>query len=656
MKDKKVILLTAILLIMMAVPAAQAEPMAEWTSQVSPQGSSLTTMLDGRFEFILMDGWKLSRRNYYEYIITKDIDGEEKEIGGIELLNRDGGSSSSKMFTTLKDSGGSYILIEDKLVQKNESSQFHIKWIKDKKYYVDIYVMKAGLALYHISLTTELQYFEEVYQQFEDFLSTLDVRELTVDTQMVGYYNNVDKYLVYLPQGWIIDNSKEFASTTYAKPGTGKLYIYKQELDGVSPNTYMWYSNKKVFDGAGETQMIYRRDIEENGTRLVEYMWRRPRIENYEEDYNYYWEINIVPANQDYVYTFIMKTNEENMDKAFQVYQGILGNFYPVDYGISVAPRDMDTIEEVHEINIEGNERTLNIPKDKTLWGIFSEHTPGDYFSSLKEVDKLLGRKLEFVMTYSSFATEFPEKDAREIYADGRIMMFTLHPWIEGNTTDIMIPDIVNGDYDEYIRRWAGKVRELNEPVFFRFANEMNGDWDPWCAWFYGKDHDLFIEAWRHVYNIFREEDATNAYFVWNPHDRSYPDFKWNNPHLYYPGDEYVDWIGLTGYNNGTSHDADQWREFDDIYNDIYSEYSSLYPEKPLMITEFSSNEDGGHKGEWIKRTFEMLAQKYQRIKIAVWFDQVDGKWNYPINSSPDSREAFVNGLKNIRYNFDAVK
>ncbi|MBA1336731.1 MAG: hypothetical protein HPY66_3167 [Firmicutes bacterium] len=656
MKAKKVILLTAILLIMLTARTAEAKSMGEWTSQLSPQGSSFTTLLDGRLEFILMDGWKLSRRNLFEYIITKDINGVEKEIGGIEVLTRDRSSSPSKIFTTLKDSGGSYILIEDKMVEKTRHSQYHIKWIKDKKYYVDVYVMNAGATSYHITLTTELQYFEKVYQQFEDFLNTLDIREFLVDTQMMGYYNNVDKYLVYIPQGWSVDNSKEFANTTFSKPGTGKLYIYKQELDGVSPNTYMWYSNKKIFEGTGGVQLIYRRDIEDNGARLVEYMWRRPGIENYEEDYNYYWEINIIPENQDYLYTFIMKTDKENMDEAFQAYQGILSSFYPIDYNIYVKPRSNDTPEEVHEINIEGNKMHLNIPKDKTLWGIFSEHTPGDYLNSLKEVDKLIGRKLEFVMTYSSFDSDFPENDVKEIYNDGRIMMLTLHPWSYGNTDDILIPKIIEGKYDDYIKRWAEKTKELGEPVFIRFANEMNGDWDQWCAWFYGKDHDLFIEAWRHVYNIFKEAGATNAYFVWNPHDRSYPNFKWNNPHLYYPGDEYVDWIGLTGYNNGTSHPGDQWREFDDIYNDIYYEYSSLYPEKPLMITEFSSNEVGGDKEEWIKRTFEKLAQKYQRIRIAVWFNQMDGKWEYPINSTPAAREAFVNGINNERYNFDAVK
>jgi len=53
----------------------------------------------------------------------------------------------------------------------------------------------------------------------------------------------------------------------------------------------------------------------------------------------------------------------------------------------------------------------------------------------------------------------------------------------------------------------------------------MNGDWIPWCAFQYGMDTDLYVEAWRRVHRIFQEEGAGNALFVWNPNDVSYPAF-----------------------------------------------------------------------------------------------------------------------------------
>jgi len=656
MKTKKYIIILVLFFIILLPQTAEAKSFDVITPQISEQGSSFTTLLDARLEFILMDNWEMVKRNNYEYIIKKTINGEEKEIGGIEILTRDRSYTASKMFRTLKESGGSYILIEDKLVEKWDHTQYHIKWIKEKKYYVDVYIMNSGSNSYHISLCTDLRDFEDLYQQFENFIATLDVRDDAVPASLNGYYNNVDKYMIYVPEGWEVDNSREFAGTFFNKPGAGKVSIYKQPLDGISPNTYIWYSNKKLFEGTGGLQLIYRRDVEEKGKRLVEYMWRMPDLDNIGNDYNYYWEINIITEQEEYVYTYIIKANKKNMNQTFKDYQIILNNFNSIDYGIIMPQGKKGLLYDDYEINIKGNKTELFIPEDKTLTGIFTQHTFGNYLPSLKKVEKSLGHKFEFVMTYYSFDEKLRKDEMRQIYDDGRIMMLTMHPWNNGSLLDFVIPQIIEGEYDGYIREWADSIRELGEPVFVRFANEMNGDWDPWCAWFSGKDHDLYIEAWKRVYSIFKEAGADNAYFVWNPHDRSYPDFKWNNAHLYYPGDQYVDWIGLTGYNNGTSHKGDEWREFDDIYGGIYKEYRKLYPNKPIMITEFACNEKGGNKAKWISDAFKYLNDKYSGIKIVVWFNQVDGKWNYPITSSPEAKKAFIEGIKADRYDFKAIR
>ncbi len=656
MRPNKCIITIIVFLILFVPQTVEAKSGDITAPQISEQGSSFTTLVNNSLECILMDNWEMIKTNDYEYIIKKNINGEQKEIGGIEVLAKDRSNTASKMFRNLKESGGSYILIEDKLLEKWNHTQYHIKWIKDKKYYVDVYIMHPGPVSYHVSLCADLRDFENLYQQFENFIATLDVRDSIIADHLNGYYNNVDKYMIYLPEGWKVENDKEFAGTFFQKKETGKLSIYKQPLDGVSANTYIWYSNKMLFQGVGEFQLIYKRDVEEKGKRLVEYMWRRPSISTLDDDYNYYWETNIINDGEKYVYTYIMKTNRKGMDQAFKDYQTILSSFRSLDYGIRMFPPVTSIQSRDYEVHIAGKEKELLIPEGKTLLGIFSEHVPGDYLDVLKEVENELGYKFEFVMSYYTLDTEYPEEEIRKIYDDGRIMMLTLHPWELGNLTDLIIPRIVEGEYDRHITEWANKIKELGEPVFIRFANEMNGDWDPWCAWFTGKDHDLYIEAWKRVYTLFKEAGAQNAYFVWNPHDRSYPDFKWNNPHLYYPGDEYVDWIGLTGYNNGASHEWDKWREFDQIYDVIYNEYRKLYPGKPLMITEFASSETGGNKAQWILDAYRYLRNKYTGIKIVVWFNQVDGRWEYPITSSPEARNAFMQAIKADRYQFNAIR
>ena len=121
----------------------------------------------------------------------------------------------SKTFTNLKDSGGSYILIEDKLIEKDNHSQYHIKWIKDKEYYVDIYIMNNGATSYHITLASDLKYFETFFQQFEDFIATLNMRNRAAGERYNLYYNNVDKYTVQVPDSWQVDNRNEFAGTSF---------------------------------------------------------------------------------------------------------------------------------------------------------------------------------------------------------------------------------------------------------------------------------------------------------------------------------------------------------------------------------------------------------------------------------------------------------
>jgi mannan endo-1,4-beta-mannosidase len=135
------------------------------------------------------------------------------------------------------------------------------------------------------------------------------------------------------------------------------------------------------------------------------------------------------------------------------------------------------------------------------------------------------------------------------------------------------------------------------------------------------------------------------AIHVFNPHDRAFPDFLWNHSLLYYPGDEWVDWIGLTGYNNGVAHPGDRWRGFVEIHDPLYAEYLTWWPSMPFMITEFSSNENGGDKAAWIGECAATLQVRYPRIKVAVWFDQIDGLWEYQLSSSDASMAAFREAL-----------
>jgi len=467
-----------------------------------------------------------------------------------------------------------------------------------------------------------------------------------------------DFYSIKIPRDWQVTERRP-AATTLSVPGRLAIDIYHEDLytKKDSPaETYVLYGNRYLTDSKHLTMLAQTRKAKGPAEIDYDYTWRRQALDA--QDLNYYREVDLIRGK--HVYTFILRTTEANFAADSKALDKILRSF-KVTTKPKVWPQrnvayQADANAVISRKYVGEQKLQIKLPTEGLVWGIFDGKAPYD-LAPLQKREAEIGKHFDLVMTYRDFSKPFPLAAVQAAAKDNRLTMLTWQPWINGNRTDIvLIPDIAAGKYDDYIRTWAKGVKAFGQPILLRFANEMNGDWDPWCVWFYGKDHTVYIKAWQRVHRIFTAEGATNAMWVWNPHDRSYPNYKWNDPHLYYPGDEYVDWIGLTGYNNGTSYPGDRWRSFNEIYRDIYAEYTALYPDKPLLITEFASNEVGGDKAAWITDTFYQLKTNYPRIKLAVWFDKVDMRWQYPFASTPAAKKAFIEGIQDPYYKTGMVK
>ncbi len=482
----------------------------------------------------------------------------------------------------------------------------------------------------------------EKYQSQSTLTQSAEIRP-----EKVTYVNTVDGYRIDLPGDWVVDDTYKGTMTRLTAPDQkAVIKVYVQSLQNVSANDYIQYSNYKVLRQQNGMIVWAYNWNPVNGIPAYRIMWERPRLNNVPDDLNLYREINLIYPDR--IYTFVMKTNVENYERFCPVFESILGSYQAQPIIPEYRPAEDPVIED---INLDGTRLHVTIPKNQMMWGIFHPLFHPNVFTpqaieAYKQYEQSLDHKFEFIMTYTEFYKPFPNKLVADTYADGRIMMLTLAPTMNWELTSVIIPSIANGEYDSYIAEWARQVKNVGDPVFVRFANEMNGDWDPWCAWFYSKDPDLYILAWQRIHDIFEQQGADNAIFVWNPHDRSFPDFKWNRAEMYYPGGNYVDWVGLTGYNNGTGFTYEYWRNFNDIYCPLYNEYLRKFPGKPFMITEFSCSELGGDKAAWINDCMHSLAA-YPNIRIAVWYDQTDGKRYYRIDSSPTAKEAFRQGLTN---------
>jgi hypothetical protein len=96
----------------------------------------------------------------------------------------------------------------------------------------------------------------------------------------------------------------------------------------------------------------------------------------------------------------------------------------------------------------------------------------------------------------------------------------------------------------------------------------------------------------------------------------------------YYPGDEYIDWIGISAYGPTRPMAAaryKRWRTFTEIMDAAYPELSAISGSKPLAVLEFGVVDDAatGDKAEWIKGALRAnRAGRYPRIKaISYWHE-----------------------------------
>ncbi|MDR2420949.1 MAG: acyltransferase family protein [Oscillospiraceae bacterium] len=258
----------------------------------------------------------------------------------------------------------------------------------------------------------------------------------------------------------------------------------------------------------------------------------------------------------------------------------------------------------------------------------------GIFERSRDELDSLeaaLNYKFQVMLDYLHLDSTFPLEYYEWIYASGRTLELTLQT-TDSNNLDLFgrspMLDIYRGDADtlELVRGFARGVKELARPVLIRLNNEMNTDWCSYSGIANLSDPDIYVAVWRSVYDIFREEGADNAIWVWNPNNANYPPCRWNNFMRYYPGGKYVQLLGVTGYNTGTYYSAENsetWREFREIYDEVQKEYESAFGDFPWIITEFASSSFGGDKAKWIDGMFESIGE-YGQIKLAVWFNAND--------------------------------
>jgi beta-mannanase len=277
---------------------------------------------------------------------------------------------------------------------------------------------------------------------------------------------------------------------------------------------------------------------------------------------------------------------------------------------------------------------------------LFGVATPT--LADLPAFEEKAGRPVALYSYFESFSlSRFDSARADAIRSRGALPAITWEPWEPAGTADqpeYALRRITAGAFDEHIHAWAADVGAWGHPLLLRFAHEMNGDWYPWCEGVNENRPGDYAAAWRHVHGIFRTVGALNVQWAWTPYVR----LPGSAPlESFYPGSDYVDWVGLDGYNWGSTRSWSRWQSFAEIFEASLAELRGI-TDKTVLIGEVASTEIGGDKAAWIGDFFEALAGD-RSIRAFVWFN-FDKESDWRIQSSEAATSAFAAGLASPRF------
>lgn len=284
----------------------------------------------------------------------------------------------------------------------------------------------------------------------------------------------------------------------------------------------------------------------------------------------------------------------------------------------------------------------------------------------IEDFEKDVGKHQAIIASSSYWGEQtFPKHNLEVISRHGAIPLIYWSPWDKPYDQDrppdkFSLTAIVDGEWDAYIDKWADGAKQYQLPFFVAWGLEMNGTWFPWSGWYYGERDteaghqtgaELYKKAYRHVVDRVRARGVKNIVWVFQVNNQSSPNESWNKMADYYPGDDYVDWLGMSAY--GMQFPGGDWIKSDTAFLKAYDELCAINPTKPMMMAEWGIGEfpDQGDKAAWITEAFSLM-EHMPRLKAAVFWNERwengDGRFsNLRVTSTEASLQAYRKAVAN---------
>ncbi len=255
------------------------------------------------------------------------------------------------------------------------------------------------------------------------------------------------------------------------------------------------------------------------------------------------------------------------------------------------------------------------------------------------------GMRPQIVGIYLQWTSDFDADSVKAIWDYGALPCVTWEPThiTDGHSEAVTIAEVISGRYDSYLASFALAVKKWGKPLILRFAHEMNlreyhwtGSEDEYGEHTPGR----YVQMYRYVVDLFRKHGATNILWAFCPNADSVPHAPdWNVLQHYYPGDDYIDILGVDGYNWGDSVAWSHWRSFEEIFSKAFKELRDIAPTKPLFVFETASVGDEIAKNAWLKKAIHIC--KEWGVEALIWFD-INKENDWRIQVDPAIKSSFT--------------
>lgn len=296
-----------------------------------------------------------------------------------------------------------------------------------------------------------------------------------------------------------------------------------------------------------------------------------------------------------------------------------------------------------------------------SYFGMYTEQSPFNW-AGLDGTAARIGSKPDIAGYFGGWDQRFRPDAVQRSWQRGMLPLLTWESRPIAAPNDVVdepeyaLPRILEGDFDRYLRTYARDIRKTGLPLAIRLNHEMNGDWYPWSEKVNGNREGDYVKMWRHVHDIFEQEGANDlVVWVWAPNRIDKLLTSMRTPEYLaslYPGDEYVDWVGMSGYLR-PPYSAGTEFTFEETFGRTLVQLRQV-SDRPILLAEIGASEAGNNKPHWISSLFKNLAAPENDDIVGFsWFnhtvtstvggERVTNDWR--IDSRSDSLEAFRRGL-----------